>query len=103
MIWPHDAHPIRHTPLCPASDHQRDAEPKGQVLLRVQASTPGLPLSLTFAGSPAEAVCRRLAGDESWCAFLATADRLTPGRGGGPLCQDQVRHQGQPLLVELEG
>ena len=22
---------------------------------------------------------------------------------GGPLCQDQVRHQGQPLLVELEG
>jgi non-heme chloroperoxidase len=20
-----------------------------------------------------------------------------------PLCQDQVRHQGQPLLVELEG
>ena len=26
-------------------------------------------------------------------------------RGGqaGPLCQDQVRHQGQPLLVELEG
>jgi hypothetical protein len=21
----------------------------------------------------------------------------------GPLCQDQVRHQGQPLLVELEG
>ncbi len=23
--------------------------------------------------------------------------------GPGPLCQDQVRHQGQPLLVELEG
>src|SRR5271165_851751 len=22
---------------------------------------------------------------------------------GPPLCQDQVRHQGQPLLVELEG
>ena len=22
---------------------------------------------------------------------------------GLPLCQDQVRHQGQPLLVELEG
>jgi hypothetical protein len=27
-----------------------------------------------------------------------------PGRWWGPpLCQDQVRHQGQPLLVELEG
>ena len=29
-----------------------------------------------------------------------------PGRFGSlqdPLCQDQVRHQGQPLLVELEG
>src|SRR5690349_3008180 len=25
-----------------------------------------------------------------------------PGRPP-PLCQDQVRHQGQPLLVELEG
>ena len=23
--------------------------------------------------------------------------------GHPPLCQDQVRHQGQPLLVELEG
>ena len=36
--------------------------------------------------------------------FYAT--RITPGhrkRGHVPLCQDQVRHQGQPLLVELEG
>ena len=26
-----------------------------------------------------------------------------PAPHSGPLCQDQVRHQGQPLLVELEG
>ncbi len=29
--------------------------------------------------------------------------RALPGFGRGPLCQDQVRHQGQQLLVELEG
>ena len=28
--------------------------------------------------------------------------RKRPSRGS-PLCQDQVRHQGQQLLVELEG
>jgi hypothetical protein len=27
----------------------------------------------------------------------------TAGHRLPPLCQDQVRHQGQPLLVELEG
>ena len=31
--------------------------------------------------------------------LLALADWLR----SCPLCQDQVRHQGQPLLVELEG
>jgi hypothetical protein len=42
-----------------------------------------------------------------------TATRSVDGKAGfkvpivelelGPPCQDQVRHQGQPLLVELEG
>jgi hypothetical protein len=29
--------------------------------------------------------------------------RIYPQARPGPLCQDQVRHRGQPLLVELEG
>jgi len=36
----------------------------------------------------------------------ATRERdeaIAAGMGRPPLCQDQVRHQGQPLLVELEG
>ena len=32
-------------------------------------------------------------------AFLGRQEKAVLG----PLCQDQVRHQGQPLLVELEG
>jgi hypothetical protein len=34
-------------------------------------------------------------GAQAWDYFLIYQRR--------PLCQDQVRHQGQPLLVELEG
>jgi hypothetical protein len=34
----------------------------------------------------------------------ATVSRYVPQPvSRTPLCQDQVRHQGQPLLVELEG
>ena len=33
-----------------------------------------------------------MGGPSAWILLLQT-----------PLCQDQVRHQGQPLLVELEG
>jgi hypothetical protein len=35
----------------------------------------------------------------AWAGALAALAGLLPP----PLCQDQVRHQGQPLLVELEG
>jgi hypothetical protein len=36
-------------------------------------------------------------------ATAATGRRQKSSSGSSPLCQDQVRHQGQPLLVELEG
>jgi len=37
-------------------------------------------------------------------ALRIPLEQVRLGVGGQrPLCQDQVRHQGQPLLVELEG
>ena len=38
--------------------------------------------------------------DYIWEGKLTAA---RPRTRPAPLCQDQVRHQGQPLLVELEG
>jgi len=44
---------------------------------------------------------RRFADDEPGC--IGPGEERFPQLCHCPLCQDQVRHQGQPLLVELEG
>ena len=44
-----------------------------------------------------------LADVDNLVSLNADPDVMRFITGGTPLCQDQVRHQGQPLLVELEG
>lgn len=52
---------------------------------------------------------RSAASGVQWLQFyLSETERTAPSLAAvhhhpGPLCQDQVRHQGQQLLVELEG
>ena len=49
-------------------------------------------------GHRSEAACQGKPG-EKWLRDLTSDNATAPA----PLCQDQVRHQGQQLLVELEG
>ena len=72
-----------------------------------QASILGTDLktSVAMGGGP-HVVCRTQGEGGESCFEGGHSDGKVTWQGWSrvtPLCQDQVRHQGQPLLVELEG